>query len=127
MPREYITVSLNCGSSSLKFAVYRFESESEQRLLNGAAERIGLADGQLWARDPEGALLLDRRDRFSSHNDVLQVLLEEFRHGTLPPANAVGHRVVHGGPTHIKPELVTRGLLDNLRSCVPLAPLHLPS
>ena len=126
MSQTRVVLSLNCGSSSLKFAAYRFGVEHEEPLVKGAAERVGLPEGRLWARNPSGALLLERKGRFPSHSEVLQALLAAFQHGELPTADAVGHRVVHGGPDHIKPELVTRGLLDRLKSCVPLAPLHLP-
>jgi len=46
---------------------------------------------------------------------------------TFPIADAVRHRVVHGGPDHVKLELVTPELLDSLKRCVLLAPLHLPA
>ena len=42
------------------------------------------------------------------------------------PVDAVGHRVVHGGPRHVRPEVVDDVLLDDLRGLVPLAPLHQP-
>jgi len=127
MPRQRVIFSLNCGSSSLKFAAHRFGAAEEERLVSGAAERIGLPEGRLWARDGQGTLLLDRKGHFASHGSVLQELLAARQNSGLPAADAVGHRVVHGGPGHFAPELVTRELLDSLKSCVPLAPLHLPS
>ncbi|HEX7188082.1 MAG TPA: acetate/propionate family kinase, partial [Actinomycetes bacterium] len=42
------------------------------------------------------------------------------------PVDAVGHRVVHGGPRHVRPERVDDALLGDLRELVPLAPLHQP-
>jgi acetate kinase len=44
----------------------------------------------------------------------------------LPRHDAVGHRLVHGGPHHTAPERITDILVNELRSLIPLAPLHLP-
>lgn len=52
-------------------------------------------------------------------DDVLP-LLSKF------PIDAIGHRVVHGGPNHTKPELITKKLIAKLQKIVPLAPLHMP-
>jgi len=47
--------------------------------------------------------------------------------GALGDLSGVGHRVVHGGPVHFDPQLVTAGLLSDLRSAIPLDPAHLPT
>jgi acetate kinase len=52
---------------------------------------------------------------------ALEALLEQ------EPVDAVGHRVVHGGPRHVRPTLVDDQLLADLREMVPLAPLHQPA
>lgn len=126
MPRPRIIVSLNCGSSSLKFAAYRIGPGKEERLLKGAAERIGQPGASLWARDRNGAMRMERTGDFATHGDVLDMLTTAFESGELPSAEAVGHRVVHGGPDHFEPEMVTGDLVAGLKTCVPLAPLHLP-
>jgi acetate kinase len=54
---------------------------------------------------------------------MVSIELERLR---LPPPDAVGHRLVHGGPRHAAPEKITDALLKELRSLIPYAPLHLP-
>lgn len=126
MADEQVVFTLNCGSSSLKFAAYRFAPDSEERLVHGSAQRIGMEDGQLWARDRDGGLLLDERGHFATHERALRSLLNALRDNKMRRGDAVGHRVVHGGPHHMKPERVTPELMQSLKSCIPLAPLHLP-
>ena len=104
MPRPRVIVSLNCGSSSLKFAAYRIGPGEEERLLNGAAERIGQPGASLWARDRNGAMRMERTGEFATHGDVLEALTAAFQSGELQSAEAVGRRVVHGEPDHVEPE-----------------------
>jgi acetate kinase len=118
----HVVLSLNSGSSSVKFALYRFQGDREERLLDGGAEPIGLAGGRLWARDSSGALVLDEPAASLSYRQVLDALFRK-----VPNAEAVGHRVVHGGPDHFKSELVTPDLMEQLKRLIPLARLHLPS
>lgn len=120
-------VSLNSGSSSLKFAVYRLGFGTEERLIAGAVEQIGLPSGRFWVSGKTGAMQVDEIRKFSTSREAFETLLTLLQQSGLPTADAFGHRVVHGGPEHVEPELVTRELLDSLKACVPLARLHLPS
>jgi acetate kinase len=117
---------LNSGSSSLKFAVYRVDSD-DVRLAHGAAERIGLAGGRFWMRNVADDAIEDTPTQIDGHvAAVRQVFVALERHGVSPPT-AVGHRVVHGGPDYSAPLRVDDKLLIALRQLIPLAPLHLPS
>ncbi|HEU4726395.1 MAG TPA: hypothetical protein VFT22_00835 [Kofleriaceae bacterium] len=95
-------LALNCGSSSLKYAVFADGSAPDDITGHVIARATvnGVTDGKQAVR----AVL-----------DALAVR----------PA-AVGHRLVHGGPDHIEPARVDRALLDELARLVPLSPLHLP-
>lgn len=110
----------------MKFAMYRL-SESEEMIVEGAVERIGLPGGWLWLKDAHGKRLADRHDDFPAHKDAVKamfaVAMEEHR---LPDPDGVGHRLVHGGPDHIAPEKVTPELMHDLRSLISWAHLHLP-
>jgi acetate kinase len=116
---------VNAGSSSLKFAVY----ESERQLLAGQYEGLGVkpkasasgADG----KPIEGPGLGDPPP--ASPAEALAHLAPWLRQ-QLPGRRlaALGHRVVHGGADHARPERVTPALLDELERLVPLAPLHQP-
>ena len=122
-------LTLNAGSSSLKFALFDAEGgEDAGAMLRGMVEEIPTkprfsasgADGVSLAEEewPEAAGdfagIVDRLiDRIEAHLDDDRLV-------------AVGHRVVHGGPDHAKPERVTPGLLAELGRLTRLAPLHEP-
>ena len=120
-----IILCINSGSSSLKFALYRIGDGEEVQLSQGAAE---VNDGQisrLWIHS------LDKKIEktgieISSGSTPLYALSEELKRLQHPHPDAVGHRLVHGGPHHAAPEQITEKLLRELRSLIPFAPLHLP-
>ncbi|HEX6901382.1 MAG TPA: acetate/propionate family kinase [Thermoanaerobaculia bacterium] len=121
---------LNAGSSSLKFCVYRRpEGDGWEIASRGQIDGIGVAP-KLAARGGDGAVLADQalpagevRD-VRAALDVLAGWLRERYGGS--PVSGVGHRVVHGGPRHARPCVVTPEILDDLRALTPLAPLHQP-
>jgi acetate kinase len=125
MTTDPIILSLNSGSSSLKFALYRLGVEAETLLAAGAVERIGLPGGHLWRRNKED--LTDTQRDFSNHSEAVQATFAALQQLHLPQPAAVGHRVVHGGPEHVAPERVTPQLMTSLRQLIAFAPLHLPS
>jgi acetate kinase len=115
-------LTLNGGSSSIKFAL--FESGSPlRRILAGAVERIGLPDASLRATGHE------RRPFPASDFDGAVAGLFDWldANGDLRQIVAVGHRIVHGGPAHTTAEVVTPELLADLRAALPLASSHLPA
>ena len=120
-------LTLNAGSSSIKFALYR--AAHLEAMLRGEIEALGNAP-HLWARDRAGAMIGERRwpaDGTGDFNAVLHALLD-FVDSHLGDAtlSAVGHRVVHGGADHAMPEVVTPALLAELDALTPLDPLHMP-
>ncbi len=119
-------LTINSGSSSLKWSLYRM-GETETRVLSGSLERIGLRGGLWHIRDADGITLLDENREFPDHDVALKTLLDWLEQ-RFPgrPVDAVGHRVVHGGPTYSAPHLVTPELLETLEEIVRLAPEHLP-
>lgn len=122
-------LTLNAGSSSLKFAL--FETDGAARLdlaLRGEIEEIA-AQPRFNARDAHGTILADRRwpqaagDFKALFGQVIGWIEEHVGDDRLI---AVGHRVVHGGPDYAGPERVTAALLEALDRLTPLAPLHQP-
>ena len=121
-------LTLNAGSSSLKFALYDATADAP------ATARGEIADLEaaphLLARDAAGTILADRRwpaglpDAFASVLDALLGFADS--HLDRGGLAAVGHRIVHGGPHHAAPGLVTPALVADLRGLVPLDPLHMP-
>jgi acetate kinase len=127
MPDAVLT--LNAGSSSLKFA--RFETDGTGLMLvsRGQIEGIGTAPYFL-AKDPSGAVLAEKswpEGEAQTHEALLNTLLHwvEEQRG-VDALTAVGHRVVHGGSDHDQPVRVTDDLLQELDRLTPLAPLHQP-
>jgi acetate kinase len=126
LAEKHVVLCLNSGSSSLKFALYSV-GEEESQLARGAAERIGLPGGRLWVHGSDSEKLLDVDQDFTGHIAAASAIATAANTLGLPFPSAVGHRVVHGGPHHSRPERLNDSLLDELRSLIPFAPLHLPS
>ena len=95
--------------------------------MSGSLERIGLRGGRFHVRDAAGKTLVDENREFPDHDAALKTLLDWLEQ-RFPgqPVDAVGHRVVHGGPTYTEPHLATPELLATLEAIVRLAPEHLP-
>jgi acetate kinase len=125
MPHTILCI--NSGSSSMKFALYRIQ-ETEQLLAQGAVERIGLPGGWLWLKDGRANRLVDRHADYADHDEAVKAMFTiAMDKQRLAVPDGVGHRLVHGGPSHMAPEMVTPELMLILRKLIPLAPLHLPS
>ncbi len=114
-------LTLNAGSSSVKFAI--FDAATLHARLRGEIENLH-ATPHVFARDADGAVLIDR---CWPAGDVLPALLDFIDAHIGPNALvAAGHRVVHGGADHVRPEAVTPALLAALEALTPLDPLHMP-
>jgi acetate kinase len=120
---------LNSGSSSLKFAVFRTAAGTDWPLAArgnieglGTAPKMSVRDGAGSAM-PAPALPPGVRDARAALEHVFAWLRGRFAGGRLV---GVGHRVVHGGPRHARPVIVTPEVLAELRELVPFAPLHQP-
>jgi acetate kinase len=119
---------VNAGSSSLKAAVFESGGAAERRVAQAAVERIGEGDARLWVRDEAGETAVDRPAAAGDHTGaVREVLAELERSGTMAAPDAIGHRVVHGGPHRTDPARIDAGVLGELAELVPFAPLHLPA
>src|SRR5579864_6549662 len=94
---DFVVLVFNSGSSSLKIALYAFQNGTANMLVQGEAEEIGGGNGPLWLRgSPEIALKETRR--FVDTGEAAQFLIHAIRKSSLPTPQAIGHRIVHGGP-----------------------------
>jgi len=118
-------LTLNGGSSSIKFALYEAVTPL-QRGLHGTVDRIGLRGTNLSSLDaagqPQDTLEFTAADHKSAANSLLDWL---ERRPDFQSVKAVGHRVVHG-MKHTEPEIVTPELLAELHRLCPYDPDHLP-
>ena len=120
-------LTLNSGSSSLKFALYRF-GPAEALELAGKLDRIGLPAGSFRAQDARGETLVTQAVALPDHEAALERLFAWLRgHGVAQRLAAVGHRVVHGGERFTEPQLITPALRAALQAVIPMAPDHLPT
>lgn len=124
-------LTFNAGSSSIKFGLFEVNeagSRSSRLVSRGEVEGIG-SEPHFIARDPAGKTLAEQR--WADPNQAFQSLLDTVigwaeDHLGADKLIAAGHRVVHGGSAHYRPERVTPALLDALDRLTPLAPLHEP-
>lgn len=125
-----VILTLNAGSSSIKFALYALATAGpQQRLSHGQIEDIGDAPHFI-VKDAAGATLAERRWSAADgldHEALLAFLLDwiDGHLGADSPA-AVGHRVVHGGERWHRPVLLTHAVIADLAQLIPLAILHQP-
>jgi acetate kinase len=118
-------LTINGGSSSIRFAVYE-ASETPRRRLAGKIDRIGSSGTNLIVTDPSGKPQLPRRLTAADHRTAVDFLLDWLEaQPVFASIKAVGHRVVHG-MKHSEPERVTPKLLAELHRIRPYDPDHLP-
>jgi acetate kinase len=119
-------LTINSGSSSVKLALYEI-GNTERLVLSGSLNRIGLRGSGFRIKDSDGKPLFEGQGDLPDHATAFEKLfawLKENEPNRI--LDAVGHRVVHGGPRYSQPHLITSNLLTELNGLVPLAPDHLP-
>ncbi|MDU5107543.1 MULTISPECIES: acetate kinase [unclassified Clostridium] len=123
------TLVINCGSSSLKYQL--IDMETETSLVQGLVERIGI-DGSILTQKVEGRekyiIKEDMKDHKAAIKHVLNALVDE-KNGvikSMDEISAVGHRVVHGGEKYSHSVIIDDNVLESIRDCISLAPLHNP-
>ena len=114
-----LLLTLNAGSSSLKFAVYRAADEPELVIV-GQVERLG-PEARLKIKGAP-ARNLGATDHARALDEILVSIADHIDDGV----GAVGHRVVHGGSDFTGPVVLDEQVMAKLRVLVPLAPLHQP-
>ena len=121
-------LTLNAGSSSLKFALFD-TAAGLKSAVRGEIEELDAAPHFI-ARDALGEVLAERRwpkDASLPFHSALETLFDfTDAHLGLDGLIAAGHRIVDGGGEHSAPELVTAALMADLETLTPLDPLHMP-
>ncbi len=121
---------LNCGSSSIKYALYNMDDKSV--MTSGGAERVGLEGSFVKVKLADGSKKEIMHD-IPEHTEGVKFifsLLTDPQIGVikdLKEIDAVGHRMVHGGEKFNKSVLLTEEVLDAFEGCIDLAPLHNPA
>ena len=119
-------LSVNCGSSSLKFQMY--EMPEEKVLISGYVEKIGQPDC-FWNVKVNGNKIKSERP-LQNHTEAVGVLIEElFKHNvveSLEEIKGIGHRVLHGGEKYSDSVIITEEVIKDIEALTKLGPLHHP-
>ena len=120
---------VNCGSSSLKYQL--IDMETENVMAKGYLEKIGLPDSFLTHTINGEKHRIEKK--ISNHEEGMELVLSQLldeNYGVisdLKEIDAVGHRVVHGGEKFSESVLITDEVVETIKECIPLAPLHNPA
>ncbi|MBQ2554425.1 MAG: acetate kinase [Prevotella sp.] len=121
---------LNCGSSSIKYALYDMDSRTV--LTSGGAERVGMAGSFVKVKLPTGEKKQIMHD-IPEHTEGVKFIFSLLTDPvvgvlkSLDEIDAVGHRMVHGGEKFNKSVVLNEEVLETFESCIDLAPLHNPA
>ncbi|MBP9995843.1 MAG: acetate kinase [Lachnospiraceae bacterium] len=121
---------INCGSSSLKYQL--IESDKETVLAKGLCERIGI-DGSCITHQPAGKDKIKTELPMKDHKDAVKIVIDKLTDkevgviDSLDEIDAVGHRVVHGGEKFASSVVIDDKVLEAIKECNDLAPLHNPA
>lgn len=120
-------LSVNAGSSSLKFTL--FEMPEEKEIISGVFERIG-EETSLYSIKMNGEKI--KKDCvLKNHEEAVKILTEELINYNvvkdLHEIGGVGHRVVHGGDKYADSVIITEDVTNTIHNLFHLAPLHNPS
>ncbi|MGL4474091.1 MAG: acetate kinase [Shewanella sp.] len=122
-----LVLVLNCGSSSLKFAI--MDAATGDDHISGLAECFGLEDSRIkWKVD--GAKHEAQLGAFTAHREAVEYIVDTIlaAHPTLAAQiQAVGHRIVHGGEKFTQSMIIDQDVLQGIEDCSSLAPLHNPA
>ncbi|MFC1234922.1 acetate kinase [Vibrio sp. F74] len=121
-----LVLVLNCGSSSLKFAIVDADNGNEH--LTGLAECLHLPDARIkWKLDGKHEAQLGD---CAAHDEALSFIVDTIlasKPELSDALGAIGHRVVHGGEKFTKSVLVDDSVTQGIEDCSALAPLHNPA
>ena len=121
---------LNCGSSSVKYKL--IDSDTEKVLAEGGVEKIGLPDSFLKFKRPDGSketIVTPMPEHKSAVSNILNIPTDP-KEGVIKSFDeigAVGHRVVHGMEKFNKSVVITPEVIEKIKECYTVAPLHNPA
>ena len=120
---------VNCGSSSIKYQL--IDMQTEELMAKGYLEKVGLPDSFLTHTVNGEKHRIEQK--IDNHEEGIKLVLEQLTHpeyGVIKDLNeidAVGHRVVHGGEKFSSSVLIDDSVIEAMKECIPLAPLHNPA
>lgn len=119
-------LSVNCGSSSLKFALFRFSHGLEMEW-SGHIDRIGFPKSHFIILNREGLILADDKTGHSNIEEAVNRLARWLKlNANKYQLEAIGYRIIHGGLANREHKMASKELIKSLKLLIPLAPNHLP-
>lgn len=117
-------LTINAGSSSIKYKIFTLSAEEQQVILSGLIEGIGEVSSQ-WHHQFKHKNKTIKH--FSNHKEAFAALAQQLYDdlGNFP-IMGVGHRVVHGGSELFKPTIINAEVLQAIKELSNLAPIHNP-
>ena len=121
---------LNCGSSSVKYKL--IDTDTDATMAEGGVEKIGLEGGFLKFKKADGSKEIKELGLID-HKQAVEAILANLTDPTVgciksfKEIDAVGHRVVHGGEKFAESVLITDEVIQQVKDCYDLAPLHNPA
>jgi acetate kinase len=127
-----IILVLNCGSSSIKYQLFRMGENEQEVIAKGIVERIGFTDAVISHKPADKDKYKDVKpimDHTAGINLVMAALVDTNHGviGSIEEIAAVGHRVVQGGEKYKESVLITKEVIQDIEACIELAPLHNPA
>ena len=122
---------VNAGSSSLKYQL--FDTNTDEVLAKGLCERIGIAGSKIEHKNITKGTKTEKETPMEDHAVAMQLVVDMLTDAevgsiaSMDEIEAVGHRVVHGGPYFSKSILIDDEVLAKLELCRDFAPLHTPA
>jgi acetate kinase len=120
-------VALNSGSSSLKFGLYAVLGAHAAQVVSGQVRGIGQAKSSFEATDASGRVLCSESAALPTVAEAVARFARLLADRGAPAPQAVGHRVVHGGPTLRRHCRIDSAVLQKMTQAQAFAPLHMPA
>ena len=120
---------INAGSSSIKYQL--IDMDKEKLIAKGLVEKIGEQGSQITHK--ANGKVFEIKKHFPTHAEGLKLVLEALTDkemgviSSLNEISAIGHRILHGGGKYDRATLVTDKVIKDLKSYIPLGPLHMPA
>ena len=124
-----IILVINCGSSSIKYQL--LDMTDERLIAKGLVERIGM-DGSVITHEKIGFDKVAKEIPMKDHKEAIKCVMDAIQDparggvDSLEEINAVGHRVVHAGEKYAYSVIISDSVIEALKECIDLAPLHNP-
>ena len=119
-------LALNSGSSSLKFGLYTAGPSAAAALITGEAD-FGEVAGTFRAEDSRGRPLVSEPSAMADQGEAVDRVIRLLADHGAPTPEAIGHRLVHGGPKLRAHCLIDDAVLKTLEGATAFAPLHIPA